>query len=204
MLRQLLLAAAMLLANRAAAAPITLYFQAAGAGTLNGSAFVTPSFTIVAQADTANRQFIEDVFVLDHDVAQIVIDGVGVFSFTSGTRTVLSPGGELVGFGREFTGEFTSGDLIYTPFNSALGAWDMKSSFSTITGPGTIFQWADDPPVVTDGGVLALADATTPVTFHAIVTPEPPLAGLLLGSVAIVAPARRKLKHVAGVRPKVE
>jgi hypothetical protein len=187
MLRSLLLAF-VLVCSRASGAPITFIYHSVGGGTLDGVPFAASNFTITARGDTSNRYSFEGALVIDHDSTHIVIDGVGAFDFVSGLRTFLS--GELVGFGREYTGEFTSGDLVYAPFNSDLAAWDMTTSFGAISGEGTLFQWDSDPPVATNGGVLIFADATPTVTFQALVVPEPHVAELALAGLAVAGGAR--------------
>ena len=155
------------------AAPITITYQASGAGSLNGASFASSTFVITALGDTTNRATISPgTFAIDHGSASINITGLGTFSFTTPTRTFVNQGAQVVGFSRAGEG---GSDLLNSTSNAAYSTWDLLSSIGPITGSGSLVQWGLTP-VVTSGGTLVFTDRSTTLTFRADVgnaIPEP-------------------------------
>lgn len=186
----LLASTALFLAAASQAAPITFTYTGTGQGTLNGMEFAPSDFTITATGDTDLRQSFFDIHTITHLTASIVIEGVGSFDFITPTHSFANLGINLVGFTR------VDGGDLFTVAPGDLGGWDMLTSFGPVPGEGVLLQW-DNQPVITTGGVLEFADATTPATFQAVVgnitVPEPAalaLAGIGIG--AIVVMCRRR------------
>ena len=154
------------------AAPITITYQASGAGSLNGASFASSTFVITALGDTTNRATISPgTFAIDHGSASINITGLGTFSFTTPTRTFVNQGVQVVGFARTVGGS----DLLDSTSNAAYSTWDLLSSIGPITGSGSLLQWAS-APVVTSAGTLVFNNSSTTLTFQAVVgnaIPEP-------------------------------
>src|ERR1700682_2950338 len=102
-------------------------FDGSGSGSLNGVPFSNTAFTITENADTANVVNLGLLlFSLDSSSASINIQGLGNFTFTSGTRTYVA--GSVVGFARSgITGTnlFDSNGSM-PPSSSPLYGWDMQ------------------------------------------------------------------------------
>lgn len=169
----------------ALAAPIEFEHLGSGSGTIDGVAF-SATFAITAVGNTNDRQDLGFAFFIDHTSAEINIDGVGLFSFVSGTRTFVNNSAHSVGFSRA---GFGGADLFNGPTNAAFGSWDMLSSIGPISGGGELLQWGIED-VVTSGGILFFDDFFTDVRFTATVVPAP--ASLTLLSITGIALTRRR------------
>lgn len=156
----------------ASATPITYVETGLGSGTLGGVAFgsLAPlSFTITASDNTLNVTSCgAGCLRNDSTLANIQINGLGTFQFTSATAFFANV--DTVGFAR---GGLAGEDLFD---GLVTGAYDMVSSFGPIPGTASLLQWAL-PAVVTTGGVLVFNDGTSSATFTASVgnasVPEP-------------------------------
>jgi PEP-CTERM motif len=142
-------------------------------GTLAGVPFTTHAFTIIAFGDTDDRHQNEGgaAFFINHSFAIVDIEGVGVLTFTTPTRTWTAF--QLLGFGHAFAPG--SGNNLYDgPFDqSFMGGWDMLSSIGPFEGIGFLGQWELEP-VITNHGVLVFHNGSTNATFRAsVTTPEP-------------------------------
>lgn len=164
-------------AGNAVAETIIFTHRGTGAyGSIGGNPFYNVTFTITAIGDTTNRvQRSDNVYSIDHDFASILIEGfgaVGEFNFITPTRTFCNRGtgyGGTVGFSRA-----SGSDLFNGPRGlPALANWDMLTSIGPISAQnGELIQWSS--PVTTDGGILFFeTDTSVPVTFEAVVVPEP-------------------------------
>jgi hypothetical protein len=126
-------------------------------GSLGGVAFTEKAFTITGTGNLANLKSRLDVngnveqLWIDHDVASVAIDGLGSFSFLTGTRTFFNPITSTAGFGRDLPGLdlFTQGQTL------ALLGWDMKSAASAFSIAPTFQNWSSTP-VQTSGGALVI------------------------------------------------
>jgi len=154
-----------------------------GSGSIGALSFTNASVTISEFADTSCRVELTTPnvsgFSIDDMSATITISGLGLFHFTSPTRTFVNNTFGVVGFSR--TGA-SQADLLDGPTAGAFFDWDMLSPIGPITGDGQFIQWTGTelPPVTTDGGVLIFQDASPDVTFQVAVVPEPSTAVLLL------------------------
>jgi len=142
---------------------ITFIHESSGSGILGGVPFSTSNFTITSEATVANRQFFGSGWLVDHDAAEIEIEGLGTFSFVTPTRTFVNNTSSLVGFSRVF-GNGT--DLLSGPTAPVFATWDMLTGVPATTGPANLIQWSV-ASVQTTGGVLAFNLATTSTTFTA-------------------------------------
>lgn len=179
------------------AEPIQIIYEGRGAGSIDGQAFAETDLIVTALADTSSRQTapgLPEVFILENDSVQISIDGVGDFSFLTGTQTFVNPGfsgpesavAGIIGA----TGE---GDLFYSSKSPLFASWDMLSSIGPVTGTGNLPAWvlAD---VNTSGGVLVLdGNATVLSNFTATIIPEPGTMGLAAVAILISCRRRRRL-----------
>lgn len=178
-----------LTAGSASAVPIFFTHEGAGSGTIGGVAFATTPFVITATGDTSNRAVQGAAFFIDHGSAQIDITGVGVFNFTTATRTFVNNGTQTVGFSRAGVG---GADLFNGPTLAIYGAWDMLSSIGPDSGNGNLLQWGSSN-VNTDGGVLLFNNGGSPATFTARVVPAPAATAFLgLGGIAALRRRRRR------------
>ena len=162
------------------ASPITLSFSSTGTGSVGATNFTDAAFTITALGDTANVASCGGACLyLDHSSASIDIDGVGLFSFVTATRTFDNAG--LAGFSRAGIG---GADLIYSVSSVSLNGWAINTSIGPITGVGSLLQWSISP-VVTSGGTLVFDGGHPTVTFQASTVPEPASLGMVLGGLAL-------------------
>jgi len=182
--------AATLCAASAIAAPITIIQTGSGTGSLGDTPFSNALFTITAHGNTDAREFDGfDVYSITHTSATIEIEGLGTYSFLSGTRTFVTQSLALAGLSRPPIDGF---DLYYAPTDSAFATWDMLTSIATISGGSELLQWGVEE-VVTSGGVLDFLNGSPEGTFQAIV-PEP--SSIVLSAFAFIglaAFARRRL-----------
>src|SRR5262245_7809483 len=179
----------------ASAAPLTFTYTGIGAsGSVNGTQFVSASFTSTSTADTGDRQlFMPGVFFINHLTSSINIAGVGTFAVSSQTRTFENQSNQIVGYAR---GGAIGADLYDSPLGiAALGTWDMLTSIGPITGRFNLSQWSNPPLVQTSGGVLLFDDATISGSFEAVVAAAAPVPGslALLGlGLALLGLGKRK------------
>ena len=183
-----------LFAGEAAADPIAFRHEAWGpfTGTLNGDAFRASHFVIDAVGDTTNRVSVgSGVFFIDHDSARITIDGVGVVSFVTGTRTFMNNAVVIPGFSRAGSG----GDDLFNGPEDIMPYWDMLSSTGPYGGSGYVLQW-DYGDINTSGGILNMStQGNLEVTFQAWVresAPEPGSLALAATGLAVLIRRRRR------------
>lgn len=163
-------------------APILFTYTGTGSGTINAAPFTDAYFTILAEADTNNREALPSGFQLVHDWASISISGEGAFDFITPTKTFVNySNGGCVGFSRA-----ACPDLYDSDINPAFADWEMLSSVGPVTSCFYLMQWApSNDPVLVDGGTLVFNDsACCTATFHASV-PEP--SALIIAIVAVLA-----------------
>ena len=177
----------------ASAAPIVITHSGIGSGTLGTNTFVNADFTITENADTANRQSFINGFYIDDTSANIFINGLGTFSFTTGTRTFVEQFGMIVGFSQAGVNGM---DLFDGPTNAVFSTWNMLTSVGPVSGNGMLLQWSLLPFTTTTGGQLTFDSANAvPTVFTAAVVPEPAavtLAALGLGGLAQLRANRRR------------
>ena len=163
-----------------------------GTGSIGTTNFVRRDFSIVATGNTASRQAFVGGFWIDHLAASINIDGVGLFNFTTGTRTFVNNGNSLVGFSRAGTDGL---DLFNGPTNAAFAGCNMLSSIGQFGGEARLVQWSNTP-VETSGGTLAFNNLVTTGTFQAVVgttvVPEPSTYSLLAVAMSAMAMVLRR------------
>jgi hypothetical protein len=150
----------------ASADTIVFRYESSGTGTLNGVSFSERAFTIVAAADTANRQSVSSgIFSIDHTLVTIEIAGLGTFDILSPTRTFVNQDLALAGFARA---GLELWDLLHVQTNDLFASWDMLSSVGPLEGEGRLLQWASRP-VNTSAGLLVFDSQATMVRFTATI-----------------------------------
>jgi len=165
-----------------------------GSGSIGAFSFNNASITISGLADTSSRVGLTTPgisgFSIENISATITISGLGLFHFTSPTRTFVNNTLQVVGLSR---GGGSLVDLLDGPTGGPFLSWDMLDSVGPITGPGQLVQWTGTglPPVTTDAGVLIFNDASPNVTFQVTLVPEPSSATLLTLSLVALAIKRR-------------
>ena len=190
---------ALLAFSAANAAPITFTHEATSSGgTLDGVAFGAGDIVITATADTDDIVSIgTGVWGVQHLTATIEIAGLGVFDFISPTRTFVNNG--FVGFSRSTGGGTGGADLLNGP--DGFGAYDLTTSVGPSTGSGSFLQWATSTAILTSGGILEFASASTQITFTAVVgvsdVPLPAAFPLFLAGIAGLGFMRRARKATA-------
>ena len=166
---------------------ITFTHSGIGSGSIGGVPFANASFSITELADTSNRLPFAGGFSIDDTSATISISGLGLFHFTTPTRTFVNNNLGLVGFSRA---TIFGTDLFNGPTAGVFASWDMLSAIGPITGPGALLAWSFSP-VVTDGGTLIFNNSTPNATFQATVIPEPSVSALCLLVLAAFRPGQR-------------
>ncbi|MCA9279426.1 MAG: hypothetical protein H6815_09020 [Phycisphaeraceae bacterium] len=187
-------AVAALVATGALGDPITFTHSGTAAGTLDNVAFPESAFTITATGQTNRRidlPFNAGWFV-HHDWAQIEIDGLGTYTFTTPTRTFVNNDLAIVGFSRAGPLPF---DLFNGPGNNVLASWEMLTSIELLTGTGHTLQWSllGAPNIVTSAGILRLTDSASVATFGATVIPSPSTCAMLATGSIVLCRRRRKV-----------
>lgn len=188
MLRTILLAAAALLASAVSANPITFIHTGSGTGRIGELSFEDAAFTLTSYGETDDRQSYSAGYFIDHLISTIDIDGVGLFTFVTATRTFINDNSDIVGFSR--AGE-NGLDLFNGPGSATFDGWDMTTSIGPVFGSGFLLQWLSFD-VFTDGGLLIFVDGESDASFQAIVHGVPTPGTLALLSVAGLILLRRK------------
>jgi hypothetical protein len=174
-------------AQLASAVPATYIYAGTGTGQLGNSAFSNAQFTITAMADTSN---ITSWLAggggpqNTHLSTTIIIAGLGSFSITDPSHSWMdaAPSG-LGGLGADLSFNwitFRENALINYGLNTSAGPVLENS-------PENVNQFSG---ISTSGGELTF-NSIAPVTFTAIITPEP--STMLLAAIAgLVLALRRK------------
>ena len=180
-----------LFAGEASAEPIAFRHEAWGtiSGTLDGSAFRSTHFVIRATGDTTNRDTFSGGFSIDHDSAEIAIDGVGTLAFVTGTRTFINNGNSTPGFSR------AGGPDLFNGPSGTMPYWNMLNSTGPHSGSGFVIQWTWGD-INTSGGILNInSSVDLEVNFQAWVretAPEPGSLALAATGLAVLLRRRRK------------
>jgi hypothetical protein len=179
-------------ASHAFTAQLSFTHSAIGSGNIGGIPFTNASFSIFELVDTGDRVAFTNQggFSIIDTSASINIAGLGLFHFTTPTRTFVNNVLGLVGFSR---GSGDLSDLFDGPGSSVFDTWNMLTPIGPITADsGELTQWSRSP-VTTDGGVLVFNNAR-PInaTFQATLVPEPSSFVLLLGAMVWVAFKQRR------------
>lgn len=156
----------------AMAVPITFIHTGTGSGSVGATNFTNADFVITAVGDTTAQSAVSaTVFFIDHTSAQIDIAGVGVFTFTAGTRTFVNQGSPIVGFSRAGAG---GSDLFNGPVDAQFATWDLLTGIGPVVGTASLLQW-DAGDITTSGGVLIFQNGSSASTFEARLgaVPEP-------------------------------
>lgn len=166
--------------NVAAAAPIHYIFEGTASGSLDGTRFENTAFRVVAEAETANRMSNSFGYDLAVDHATFELTGLGNFAFTNPQSITLDTRVNEVYFAPGFVRATVS-----SPSDMTLGTWDFISSMGPINGAGgTIVETGYS--IDTSGGPLVFDNSdAVPMTFQAIIVPEP--TSLLLGISGVAA-----------------
>ena len=121
-------------------APILFTFHGSGSGTVGAAPFQNAKFSITAIGDTDSRlqHTLHRVYWIEHISAQIDLDGIGVLSFDSPTRTYVNNESGGVGFSR---GTVLGEDLYNSAINFPnLRTWNMLTSFGPLTTHFALMQ----------------------------------------------------------------
>jgi hypothetical protein len=130
---------------------------------LDGSNFSDTAFTVTGFADTDDIVDLGGgVYYVNHSSTEIVLNGIGTYSFTTDLRTFTN--NAIVGLSR--AGAFGA-DLYNSTGDPDLLAWDITYSVGPVTPEFFILQW-DFADVVTDGGILVLENEQVSGSFEAI------------------------------------
>lgn len=169
-------------------APIEIVYGGVADGSLDGIPFTEVQFTITAFGDTNDVEVVyPGLFLLDHSSANILLEGIGVATFLSTTRTYANNviGGQ-VGFSRKESG----GTTLYSVLAFAR-SWDISTTFQEVNPIASQIQrWrtsrsADD--IHTTLGVLILQESIVlEGSFGATVVPIPGIAWLYLMSLTFL------------------
>jgi hypothetical protein len=181
-------------ASHAFSAQLSFTHSASGSGSIGGVPFTNASFSIFELVDTGNRVPFTVGGTFGYSIidtsASINIAGLGLFHFTTPTRTFVNNDIGIVGFAR---GDGDLSDLFDGPGSSVFATWNMLTPIGPITAnSGELTQWSFSP-VTTDGGVLVFNNAR-PInaTFQATLVPEPSSVVLLLGAMVWVGFRQRR------------
>lgn len=190
---------ALLFSQLALAEPIVFIYTGTGSGSLNGSDFSDTDFTVTGSADTVDIESCGGgCLFVNHSSTQIVLDGIGTYSFTTDLRTFFNP--NTVGLSR-------AGNFGLDLYNSAsvpeMDGWDMTYAIGPVTPQFFLLQWGSED-VVTDGGVLIFDYEEVSGSFEAVLGPPADLVpvpamstwsiALLVGLIALIA-YRRRLQY---------
>jgi hypothetical protein len=186
-----LLVSMILFAVNSFAELITFTHTGTGSGTIGATSFTNAAFTITDVGDTASRSSIPWGFYIVDLSASISISGVGDFTFTSRTQTLVDNRDSGVSFERGY-----GYDLFQGPTDPACASWDMLSPIGPILGTGNLLAWdLDGWTVPTDGGTLFFDDGSSSSVFQATVVPEPISLSLLALGGAVMLFSRRTRRH---------
>ena len=164
-------------------------------GTLDGNSFSNTNFTITSVGNTDNlTSSVANQLDILHDSASIELEGIGVFDFTTATRTIYIDNADTVGLNKPPT---NGGDVYLSDSNAAFDGWDMLSSLGPVSGQHTLVGW-DFIVVNTTGGRLVFNDETIAGSFQASVVPEPASSALLgIGAVFGILVRSRRRRQVS-------
>jgi hypothetical protein len=175
--------------NVAAAAPIHYIYEGTASGSLDGTRFENTAFWIVAEADTANRTSISIGYNLPVDSGTFTLTGLGDFDFTNPQSITLDT--------RVNNVYFAPGAVraaVGSPSDIAIATWDFVSSLGPISGTGGIVVETGFS-IQTSGGPLVFDNSNTvPMTFRAVVVPEPSTILLSIFGVAALSGFRRMMR----------
>jgi hypothetical protein len=166
-----------------------------GSGSVGQTSFVRRSFTFTSIGNVANRQAFGNGFFINHSSSSIDIAGIGVFNITTGTRTFVNNGNNIVGYSRAGLGGL---DLYNGPVTPAFGTWDMTTSIGLFAGNHGLLQWNDIPTIQTNAGQLIFtSDSQVSGTFRAVVgptviLPEPSTYAMLAVAMSAMAVVMRR------------
>src|SRR5262245_59648523 len=125
------------------AVPITFTFTGSGWGTIGSTSFDSTPFTITAISDTQLRTFsLAGTTAMNHLSTQINLDGIGVYSFTTSTQTIVDPVNSSVAFSRVAADEVLFGSAFPTP---GFSNWDMSSPTSSTNFLYALVNWGNSP-----------------------------------------------------------
>jgi PEP-CTERM motif len=165
--------------GQAQAAIITYIHTGSGSGSIGSAGFTRAAFTITSTADTANIvSCLGSCDSVDHISSQIDIAGVGIFTFTTATRTFRNA--SIVGFAHASIGGL---DLFDGPTSLLFNPWGLNVAIGPVAGTADLIQWAFSP-VLTTGGLLAFnnqsgIEATFEARLDDTSVPEPAALSLL-------------------------
>jgi hypothetical protein len=163
--------------GRAHAAFMTYTEQVTGSGTLNGVAFTTQLVTLTYAADTAN----------------IVNNGSGFFTLTTGTATLQVDGGA--------TGTFIAHTFgVYTNVNINAGFYDVQQSATILaTQSPAVGNFALASPISVSGPTFIRPDITFSTSLGAFVLSSTSTNATFTASASVPEPSSLALCGVAGL-----
>jgi hypothetical protein len=170
------------------ASAIQFIYTGTGSGSLGGETFSQVAFTLTQYSDTTALQSCGgSCKFIDATSATVSIDGVGSYSFITGTRTFDNRG--LVGFSRAGIG----GIDLYNVFNVGT-SYDMVSAIGPVFGNASLIQWGHQP-VLTSAGTLNFDSTSTWGSFQAVTAvPEPETYAMMLAGLGLMGAVARRRK----------